>query len=212
MTHFPGRPHRPLSPLQVPLLHAERRALRAARELRPEPRSDDRLVLRQPLRSGDDLLGNARRTVRRTQCREPRAALRDRGHYHGISAALEFAVLNLRGEARRRHGSFEWSASRLRFDHSAARQMDALFITKWMAMLDDAKLKVLARNQGKPDANVTAELEREGVKVSLANLRTFPCIQTLEREGSRRSSWLRFLDLDRRPAGSQSGDWGVPPP
>ena len=106
------------------------------------------------------------------------------GRYHGISAALEFAVLNLRVKHVVVMGHSSCGGIKAALHHSAARQTDAQFISKWMAMLDDAKLKVLARNQGKPNANVTAELEREGVKVSLANLRTFPCIRRGERNGT----------------------------
>ncbi len=105
------------------------------------------------------------------------------GRFHGISAALEFAVLNLRVKHIVVMGHSGCGGVKAALHHNAAEQTDAQFITKWMSMLDDAKLKLLARNQGNPKADTLGELEREGVKVSLANLRTFPCVQILEAKG-----------------------------
>lgn len=105
------------------------------------------------------------------------------GKFHGISAALEFAALNLRVKHIVIMGHSSCGGVKAALNHSATQQTDAQFITKWMSMLDDAKLKLLARNQGKPGADILGELEREGVKVSLANLRSFPCVQALEAKG-----------------------------
>ena len=68
-------------------------------------------------------------------------------------------------------------------DHDAARQTAAEFIANWMSMLDDARDRLLATAGGRPTSDLRSDLEREGVKVSLANLRTFPCVQILEGKG-----------------------------
>lgn len=104
------------------------------------------------------------------------------GQFHGISAALEFAALNLRVKHILIMGHSGCGGVKAAL-HQGAKETEAQFITKWMSMLDDAKLKLLARNQGNPNADMLSELEREGVKVSLANLRTFPCVQGLEAKG-----------------------------
>ena len=53
----------------------------------------------------------------------------------------------------------------------------------WVSMLDEARADVLAKHQGAPISAIRSALEREGVKTSLANLRTFPCLQILEGRG-----------------------------
>ena len=50
-------------------------------------------------------------------------------------------------------------------------------------MLDEARAKILAKGHIHPGPEQRAALEREGIKTSLANLRTFPCIQILESKG-----------------------------
>lgn len=105
------------------------------------------------------------------------------GNFHGVSAALEFATLNLRVKHIVIMGHSGCGGVKAALEHNAARQTDAQFISKWMSMLDDARVRVLAAHQGPARSEMLASLEREGVKVSLANLRTFPCIQSLEGKG-----------------------------
>ena len=52
-----------------------------------------------------------------------------------------------------------------------------------MSMLDGARDKVLADPTLKPGEGQRVALEKEGIKTSLSNLRTFPCIQNLEGRG-----------------------------
>ncbi|PNB40298.1 carbonate dehydratase, partial [Pseudomonas sp. FW305-130] len=54
------------------------------------------------------------------------------------------------------------------------------FIDHWVDMLDEARDRIVAQHGSGPDA--IHELELETVRVSVANLRTFPCIP--EREGA----------------------------
>lgn len=105
------------------------------------------------------------------------------GKYHGVSAALEFAVLNLRVKHIVVIGHSGCGGVRACIDHEATRQTAAEFIANWMSMLDGARDRLLAASSGRPMPELRASLEREGVKVSLANLRTFPCVQTLEGKG-----------------------------
>jgi carbonic anhydrase len=105
------------------------------------------------------------------------------GKYHGVSAALEFAALNLRVKHIVIMGHSRCGGVGACLDHDAVRQTDAAFILNWMSILDPAKEKVLAECGRETPAKQRAALEKEGIKVSLANLRTFPCIQILEGKG-----------------------------
>ncbi|MBS0243524.1 MAG: carbonic anhydrase, partial [Proteobacteria bacterium] len=102
------------------------------------------------------------------------------GKYHGVSAALEFATLNLRVHHILVLGHSGCGGVRACLEHDAARQTEAQFISNWMSMLDGARDDVRRDHGDRPVSEMTAALEREGVKASLANLRTFPCIQILE--------------------------------
>jgi carbonic anhydrase len=106
------------------------------------------------------------------------------GKYHGVSAALEFAALNIRVKHIVVLGHSACGGVRACLDHNAARQTQAEFIVNWMSMLDGARDKVIAAHEGAPENELRGALEREGIKTSLANLRTFPCIQILEGRGS----------------------------
>ena len=50
-------------------------------------------------------------------------------------------------------------------------------------MLNAARERVTQELTGHPAPEIRGALEREGVKVSLDNLRTFPCINILEDKG-----------------------------
>ncbi len=105
------------------------------------------------------------------------------GKYHGVSAALEFAALNLRVKHIIVMGHSSCGGVRACLEHDAARQTESQFITNWMSMLEGARDKVMAEMHGAPSPQMRAALEQEGVKASLANLRTFPCLQILEGKG-----------------------------
>ncbi len=105
------------------------------------------------------------------------------GKFHGVSAALEFAILNLRVKHVVVMGHVGCGGVKAALEQTAAKQTDALLISKWMSMLDDARLMVLSKHQGLSAAQRLRALELEGIKASLKNLRTFPCIQALEAKG-----------------------------
>ena len=105
------------------------------------------------------------------------------GKYHGVSAALEFAALNLRVKHIVVLGHSACGGVRACLDHNATRQTPSQFIVNWVSMLDEARDTVMAAHPGEDTAKLRPALEREGIKLSLANLRTFPCIQILEGRG-----------------------------
>ena len=106
------------------------------------------------------------------------------GGYHGVSAALEFAVTQLEVEELLvlGHGSCGGCAAALTGQFDQAEHGEGHFIATWVAMLKDAREAVRAAHAKLDDAAFLA-MEHEAVKVSLANLRTFPWVIEREREG-----------------------------
>ena len=104
-------------------------------------------------------------------------------NYHGVSAALEFAVTQLEVDELvvMGHGFCGGCAAALTGQFDAADHGEGHFIAHWIDLLDDARDEVV-RQYGEDGAAVHA-LELETVRVSLRNLRTFPCVDERERAG-----------------------------
>jgi carbonic anhydrase len=105
------------------------------------------------------------------------------GGLHGVSSAIEFAVLNLRIKHLIVLGHSGCGGIKAALDQSAAIQTEAQFISRWMSMLDDARLKVLAAYPTSPHHEKLTALEQEGIKNSIKNLRTFPFVADAEYRG-----------------------------
>jgi carbonic anhydrase len=104
--------------------------------------------------------------------------------YHGVSAALEFAVTQLKvGEILvMGHGLCGGCSAALTGSFDDTEPGEGHFIADWVGMLSDARDKVRARHP-QLDREAFLDMEREAVKVSLANLRTFPWIAEREEAG-----------------------------
>ena len=104
--------------------------------------------------------------------------------FHGVSAALEFAVTQLEvGEILvMGHGLCGGCAAALTGQFDDVPHGEGHFIGDWVRMLDGAREKVRGRHQ-QLDRAAFLDMEREAVKVSLANLRTFPWIAERENDG-----------------------------
>ncbi len=105
------------------------------------------------------------------------------GKYHGVSAALEFAALNLRVKHIVVMGHSGCGGVRACIDHEATRQTEAAFIRNWMSMLDEPLEHLRKTKPELTGPQLRVAMEHEAVKMSLTNLRTFPCIQILEGKG-----------------------------
>jgi carbonic anhydrase len=101
------------------------------------------------------------------------------GH-HGVSAALEFAVTQLEVEeiVVMGHGFCGGCAAALTGQFDDAAHGEGHFIADWIEMLRDARDKVRAEH-----GEDFRAMELEGVRVSLANLRTFPWVSEREADG-----------------------------
>ncbi|HEY0311238.1 MAG TPA: carbonic anhydrase [Allosphingosinicella sp.] len=119
-------------------------------------------------------------------------------NYHGVSAALEFAVtqLKVREIVVIGHGFCGGCEAALTRSFDDARGGEGHFIAHWIDLLDPARDAVLAHHQGALGRSAFQEMELEGVKVSLANLRTFPWVAAREAEGSLRLRGAYFAISD----------------
>lgn len=99
------------------------------------------------------------------------------GGLHGVSAALEFAVTKLGVEeiVVLGHGACGGVNAALTQSLANSKPGEGGFVAEWIGLLDDAREKVVGEH-GVSDAGQTA-LEQEGVRVSIANLKTFPFVQ-----------------------------------
>ena len=109
---------------------------------------------------------------------------------HGTSAALEFAVMGLRVEHIVVMGHAGCGGVRAFAENEVDPYTRPLspgdFIGKWVKLLAPAYERAgpLPHGDTKAVSDVFVEkLALESIKQSLANLRTFPCVQTLEERG-----------------------------
>ncbi|MHB9878387.1 carbonic anhydrase [Pacificimonas sp. ICDLI1SI03] len=107
------------------------------------------------------------------------------GGLHGVSAAVEFAVTQLEVQdiLVLGHGGCGGCQASLT-DHFAGNAPgEGYFIASWIALLDEARDRVLKAHDGRHDAEALLALEHEAVRVSLKNLKSFPFIQERMADG-----------------------------
>ncbi len=106
------------------------------------------------------------------------------GH-HGVSAALEFAVTQLEVEEIivMGHGACGGCAAALTGQFDDAPHGGGHYIADWIRLLEPARERVRREHSGELDRRAFQAMEMEGVKVSLANLRTFPWVSEREKDG-----------------------------
>jgi carbonic anhydrase len=119
--------------------------------------------------------------------------------FHGVSAALEFAVTQLNvGEILvMGHGLCGGCAAALTGQFDDTEPGEGHFIADWVRMLNEARDRVRARH-AELDQEAFSQMEREAVKVSLANLRTFPWIAEREQSGELKLHGAHFSIAEGR--------------
>jgi len=105
--------------------------------------------------------------------------------YHGVSAALEFAVqaLKVKQIVVMGHGMCGGCRAALTQEMHGAEPGEGGFIAEWISLLDEARAPIAAE-MGTTGRLAERAMEMAAVKVSLANLRSFPSIRRGERDGT----------------------------
>jgi carbonic anhydrase len=105
------------------------------------------------------------------------------GH-HGVSAALEFAVqfLKVKEVVVMGHGMCGGCKAALTRDLHGNEPGEGGFVADWIGLLDDVREPIVSAH-GTEGRTAERAMEHAGVQVSLANLRTFPCVRRKERDG-----------------------------
>ncbi len=116
---------------------------------------------------------------------------------HGVSAALEFAVqvLKIKEIIVLGHGMCGGCKAALSQSLKGTEPGQGGFIADWIALLDEARGPVVAQ-YGDSGFEAERAMERAGVRTSLANLRTFPCVAQKEAAGTLRLTGAFFAISD----------------
>ncbi len=106
--------------------------------------------------------------------------------YHGTSAALEFAVTGLEVETILVMGHGRCGGVRSYLDGVYGESESKGFISRWMSLLNGARVEALREAGDAPRDEQAKALEFASVRFSIENLRTFPFIKEREAAGSLR--------------------------
>jgi carbonic anhydrase len=117
------------------------------------------------------------------------------GHYHGTSAALEFAVRCLFVQHVIVLGHAHCGGIRTLLHGIAGEDGIGQFIKPWVAIADEARTRVMASATGLSGDAAARAVEQAAIQISLRNLMTFPWLR--ERVQDKRlhlHGW--YFDLD----------------
>ncbi|PXA83508.1 carbonate dehydratase [Nostoc sp. 3335mG] len=128
---------------------------------------------------------------------------------HGVSAALEFAVTQLKVAEIIILGHEYCGGCKAALTQAFAGKApgEGGFVGHWVDMLDDARDAVVARHGEGDDAQRV--MEREAVKVSLDNMRSFPFVKAAEDAGSLkiRGAWFGIREGQLQLLDEASGEF-----
>ena len=132
-------------------------------------------------------------------------------NYHGTSAALEFAVQSLKVSSILVLGHGRCGGIRAALSPDAAPLSPGDFIGRWMNLVSPAAEAVTGNDMMTAGERQTA-LERISIRYSIANLRTFPCVQILERKGRLKlyGAWFDISSGELWVMNTETGDFERP--
>ena len=129
---------------------------------------------------------------------------------HGVSAALEFAVnfLKVRQIVVMGHGRCGGCQAALTQELHGNPLGSGGFVANWVSLLDEARGPI-AEQYGTTGRDAEKAMEFEAVRVSLANLRTFPCVQEREASGdvTLRGTYFAIADGVLHVLDQESGEF-----
>jgi carbonic anhydrase len=102
------------------------------------------------------------------------------GGFHGVSAAIEFAVVNLKVENIIVLGHRQCGGIRALMTNDLTKPNG--FVDQWVSMAKDAKQRVLDKYAGESEDTLCRHGELESIITSLTNLRTFPFVEAAIQE------------------------------
>ncbi|RJT26453.1 carbonic anhydrase [Chakrabartia godavariana] len=129
------------------------------------------------------------------------------GGLHGASAAIEFGVLGLEVKHIVVLGHGQCGGIKAALADSHPGSGNNIFIDNWMGIVRSARDDVVARAPEDPQR----ALEWEAIKVSLANLRTFPFIAEREAAGQLKlhGAWFAIAEGDLYVLDEEDGDFAL---
>ena len=130
------------------------------------------------------------------------------GHYHSTSAALEFAVQSLKVKHILVLGHGRCGGINAALNPADEPLSPGDFIGKWMQLLE-AAAEAVADNSWMTAAERQTALERISIRHTIANLRTFPCVDILEKKGrlTLHGAWFDIADGDLWIMDPKTGDF-----
>jgi carbonic anhydrase len=133
------------------------------------------------------------------------------GSYHSTSAALEFAVQSLKVKSIVVMGHGRCGGIGAALDPGAEPLSPGDFIGKWMSLVAPAAEAVAGNTMMTAGERQTA-LERISIRYSLANLRTFPCVEILERKErlTLHGAWFDISSGELWVMNGETGDFERP--
>lgn len=134
------------------------------------------------------------------------------GSYHSTSAALEFAVQSLKVEHILVLGHGRCGGIKAALDPADEPLSPGDFIGKWMQLLEKAA-EAVNDNRWMTAVERQIALERISIRYTLANLRTFPCVDILEKKGrlSLHGAWFDIAEGELWIMDPASGDFSRAP-
>jgi carbonic anhydrase len=134
------------------------------------------------------------------------------GEFHSTSAALEFAVQSLKVKNVVVMGHGRCGGIKAALSPSEPLSPGD-FIGKWMSLVAPAAETVNSSTMLTAGERQTA-LERISIRFSLANLRTFPCVQILESKGrlALHAAWFDISTGELWVMNPETGDFERPDP
>jgi carbonic anhydrase len=125
------------------------------------------------------------------------------GSYHGTSAAIEFAVRDLKVEDIVVLGHSHCGGIKALCEEDEV-QTKREFVRSWMSIVEKARDDSLEGNAQ------LRHVEREAVKVSLDNLLTFPWLkECVDKRKLALHGWLFELEIGELIAVGDDGEWGL---